>query len=50
MDTLFCKRDHVGADEILIESAKPFRANVGPNQQNFVDVFDTQMLSLSRSG
>ena len=39
-----------GADEILVESAKPFRANVGPNEHGFVDAFNAQMLSLTQSG
>jgi uncharacterized oxidoreductase len=38
------------ADEILVESAKPFRANVGPNEQGFIDAFNAQMLSLTQSG
>jgi hypothetical protein len=50
LDTPFCKRDHAVADEILVESAKPFRANVGPNEQNFVDAFIAQMLPLTQSG
>jgi hypothetical protein len=49
LDTLFYKRGRAGADEILVESAKPFRANVDPNEQNFVDAFNIQMLSLTRS-
>src|SRR5271168_1280739 len=36
------------ADEILVESAKFFRANVGPKEHNFVDAFNTQMLSLTQ--
>jgi uncharacterized oxidoreductase len=38
------------ADEILVESAKPLRANVGPNEQGLVDAFNAQMLSLTQSG
>jgi uncharacterized oxidoreductase len=38
------------ADEILVESAKPFPANVGPNEHSFVDAFNAQMLSLTQSG
>ncbi len=38
------------ADEILVESAKPFRANAGPNEHGFVDAFNAQMLSLTQSG
>ena len=30
--------------------AKIRRANVGPNEQGFVDAFNTQMLSLAQSG
>ena len=38
------------ADDILVESAKPFRANVGPNEHDFADAFSAQMLSLTQSG
>jgi uncharacterized oxidoreductase len=38
------------ADEILVKSAKPFRANVGPNEHSFVDAFNAQMSSLTQSG
>ncbi len=37
------------ADEILVERAKHFRANVGPGEHGFVESFNTQMLSLGRS-
>jgi hypothetical protein len=30
--------------------AKICRANVGPNEQGFVDAFNTQMLPLTQSG
>lgn len=33
-------------DEILVESAKAFRANVGPNEHGFVNGFNEQVLSL----
>jgi hypothetical protein len=33
------------ADEILVESARPRRANVGPKEHGFVDAFNAQMLS-----
>jgi uncharacterized oxidoreductase len=36
------------ADEILVEGAKSLRANVGPKEHNFVDAFNTQMLSLTQ--
>jgi uncharacterized oxidoreductase len=38
------------ADEILVESAKPFRANVGPKEHAFVATFNTQMLAASQNG
>jgi uncharacterized oxidoreductase len=34
------------ADEILVEAAKPLRANAGPNEHVFVDRFNTQMTAL----
>ena len=34
------------ADEVLVEGAKAFRANVGPNEHGFVEGFNTQMLAL----
>jgi uncharacterized oxidoreductase len=37
------------ADEILVESARPFRANVGPEEHGFVDTFNAQMVSLNQS-
>ena len=38
------------ADEILVERAKPFRANVGPNERGFVDAFNAQMLAATQNG
>jgi uncharacterized oxidoreductase len=37
------------ADEILVESARPFRANVGPKEHAFVDAFNTQMLAVTEA-
>ena len=37
-------------DEILVESAKPYRANVGPNEHAFVDAFNARMLTLTMGG
>jgi uncharacterized oxidoreductase len=34
------------ADEILVDSAKPFRSNVGPNEHDFVNGFNAQALAL----
>ena len=34
------------SDEILVEAAKPFRANVGPNEHGFVNGFNDQALAL----
>jgi uncharacterized oxidoreductase len=34
------------ADEILVEAAKPLRANAGPNEHDLVNGFNTQMLAL----
>ncbi|WP_114240331.1 SDR family oxidoreductase [Dyella sp. C9] len=34
------------ADEILVESAKPFRANVGPGEHGFVNGFNEQALAI----
>jgi uncharacterized oxidoreductase len=34
------------ADEVLVEGAKAFRANVGPAEHAFVDNFNTQMAAL----
>lgn len=34
------------ADEVLVESAKPFRANVGPGEHAFVNGFNEQALAL----
>jgi uncharacterized oxidoreductase len=36
-------------DEILVESARPFRANVGPNEHTFVETFNARMSSLIQS-
>ncbi|MGO4700646.1 SDR family oxidoreductase [Dyella sp. 2RAB6] len=33
-------------DEVLVEGAKPFRANVGPNEHGFVNGFNEQALAL----
>jgi uncharacterized oxidoreductase len=38
------------ADEILVESAKPFRANVGPKEHAFIDAFNAQMLAVTQNG
>jgi uncharacterized oxidoreductase len=38
------------ADEILVESAKPFRANVGPKEHAFIDAFNAQMLAVTQDG
>jgi uncharacterized oxidoreductase len=38
------------ADEILVESARPFRANVGPKEHAFVEAFNAQMLALAQNG
>jgi hypothetical protein len=37
------------ADEILVESARPFRANVGPKEHAFVDAFNAQMLAVNQN-
>jgi uncharacterized oxidoreductase len=37
-------------DEILVESARPFRANVGPKEHAFVDEFNAQMLAVTQNG
>jgi uncharacterized oxidoreductase len=34
------------ADEILIDAAKPLRANVGPNEHGFVNAFNAQMMTI----
>jgi uncharacterized oxidoreductase len=34
------------ADEILIDAAKPLRANVGPNEHGFVNGFNRQMMTI----
>jgi uncharacterized oxidoreductase len=34
------------ADEILIDAAKPLRANVGPNEHGFVNGFNAQMMEI----
>jgi len=34
------------ADEILIDAAKPLRANVGPNERSLVNGFNTQMMAI----
>jgi uncharacterized oxidoreductase len=38
------------ADEILVESARPFRVNVGPKEHAFVDAFNAQMLAVAQNG
>jgi uncharacterized oxidoreductase len=38
------------ADEIPVEGAKPFRANVGPKEHSFVDAFNRQMLAATQNG
>ena len=38
------------ADEILVERAKAFRANVGPAEHGFVNDFNAQMLPLFAGG
>ena len=40
--------DHLFIASLTI--AKIPRANVGPNEQGFVDAFNTQMLPLTQSG
>ena len=37
------------ADEILVEAAKPLRANPGPEEHTFVNGFNQQMLKLFTS-
>lgn len=37
-------------DEVLVESAKAFRANVGPNEHGFVNGFNEQALALFGGG
>lgn len=39
-----------GADEILVEAATPFRANVGPAEHGFVNDFNVQMMKLFAAG
>ena len=34
------------ADEVLVDSAEAFRANVGPGEHEFVDGFNAQMVAL----
>lgn len=34
------------ADEILVEGAKAFRANVGPDEHGFIDAFNSRMLAM----
>jgi uncharacterized oxidoreductase len=38
------------ADEILVEGAKPFRANVGPSEHGLVNNFNAQMMVLFAGG
>jgi uncharacterized oxidoreductase len=38
------------ADEILIDAAKPLRANVGPNEHGLVNSFNTQMMAIFAGG
>jgi uncharacterized oxidoreductase len=38
------------ADEILVEAAKPLRANAGPNQHGLVNAFSAQMMTLFAGG
>jgi uncharacterized oxidoreductase len=38
------------ADEILVERARPFRANVGPKEHAFVDAFNAQMSAATQNG
>ena len=38
------------ADEILVESARPFRANVGPKEHAFIDAFNAPMLAVTQNG
>ena len=40
----------IDADEILVERAGPFRANVGPKEHAFVDAFNAQMLAATQNG
>ncbi len=38
------------ADEILIDAAKPLRANVGPNEHGLVNGFNAQMTAIFAAG
>jgi uncharacterized oxidoreductase len=38
------------ADEVLIDAAKPLRANVGPNEHGFVNGFNAQMMTIFAEG
>jgi uncharacterized oxidoreductase len=38
------------SDEIVVDAAKPFRANVGPNEHDFVNGFNEQALALFGGG
>jgi uncharacterized oxidoreductase len=35
-----------GADEVLVEAARPLRDNAGPAEHAFVDGFNTQMVQV----
>jgi uncharacterized oxidoreductase len=37
------------AEEILMDSARPFRANVGPREHAFVDEFNARMLAVTQN-
>lgn len=39
-----------GGDEILVEAAKPLRANAGPDEHGFVNDFNAQMLAVFAGG
>jgi uncharacterized oxidoreductase len=38
------------ADEIVVESAKAFRSNPGPNEHGLVNGFNQQMMALFGAG
>ena len=38
------------ADEILVDAAKPLRANAGPNEDGLVNGFNAQMTAIFAGG
>jgi uncharacterized oxidoreductase len=38
------------ADEILVDAAKPLRANAGPNEDGLVNGFNAQMMAIFAGG